>query len=142
MSTVEVIEGIFVAHASAIDGIAHVYANEPTTIDRKLCPMLTMFFLLPQGVETETGPTEEVDYRWDIYLYLSLADFESAQTQMKQLACEIVSNFRQHRSDYDQHPGDLDLFARALRRKEPPIPADDESWLRAAWELQVTVNEA
>jgi hypothetical protein len=53
----------------------------------------------------------------------------------------LIDNFRQHRLDYDSHPDTrVDIFARSLRRRIPPTPEDAEnpSYMRASWELQVT----
>lgn len=137
---IEVIEGIWVAHAEEIEGIKTVLNYEPNEVDRKVLPLLALFFMLPESHDTETGPTEEVDYRWEVSLYVSLVDYRAAQAETKTLAQRVVENFRQHRSDYNRHP-DADLFVRALRRRGAPTPNDASGYFRSSWELQVTCGE-
>lgn len=140
VNVAETVEEIFIAHASEIDGLTTVQEWEPGEIDRKKMPLLAFFFLLPESHDTETGPTEDVDYRWEVSLYVSLVDFKQAQAEMKTLSQAIVTNFRQHRSDYSLSP-DADLFARTLRRRVPPTPSETSGYMRASWELQVTCGE-
>lgn len=137
----ELIEQTYVQHASQIPGIKTVLGYEPGEVDRKKLPMIAMFFLLPEGEMSETGPTEDVDYRWEICLYVALSDWADAQAEMRDLAALVVSNFRQHRGDYDLMP-EADVFARRLRRRTPPTPGEMNDYLRASWELQVTGGES
>lgn len=138
MSNASQIEDIFVAHAKLITDVKNVMSYEPGEIDRKLCPLITMFFLLPEGEEAATGPEEDVDYRWEVSLYVTLDNFRAAQEQMRDLASHVIANFRVHRADYGAY------YAKRLRRRNPPTPEppDDATFLRASWELQVSAPES
>lgn len=143
-SVAEEIEKVWIAHTSAIDGIKKSLIYEPDTVDRANMPLLTMFFLLPQSVAVATGPEEEVSYAWEISLYVALASFKDAQAKMRDLSQLIIASFRQHRNDYDllDITGiDADIFSRQLVRRIPPTPGEDNSYLRASWELQISSGE-
>jgi hypothetical protein len=139
-SIAESIESIFLAHTKNIEGIKTVKYFEPDAVDRVSLPMLCMFFMLPEGVEAATGVVEDVSYAWEISIYVSLADFKDAQAKIRDLSQLVVANFRQHRDDYDLFP-DGDVFARSLKRRNPPTPDESGTYLRASWELLVTVGE-
>lgn len=115
---------------------------EPADIDRLGLPLLTMYYLLPSGAEattSETGPGEEVDHRWAIYLYVKLLNWKDAQYEMRDLSWKVVQNFRAHRLDYSDAA--IGIYARTLTRSNPPMPAEAAKWFRAAWELRVTAQE-
>jgi hypothetical protein len=144
----DLIEQIFVAHASQIDGIKTVLPYEPDAADRLDFPLIAMFFLLPEATESETGagagPGEDYDWRWEVSLYVTLDRYKDAQIRMRDLAQKIVDNFREHILDYDaaqDQPGfSVDIMARELKRRIPPTPEDSDSpsYLRASWELRIT----
>lgn len=126
------------AHAEQIEGVKTVLDFEPDSVDRKNLPLISMFFLLPESFDTATGPTEDLDYRWEISLYVALSSAREAQGQIKVLSKLLVDNFRAHRSDYDLNPT-VDMFVRTLRRRVPPTPG--EGYMRGSWELAVTCGE-
>lgn len=141
----ELIEKTFIAHASQIAGIKSVMQYEPGLIDRMDLPAITLYFLLPEVVESETGtgagPGGDFDWRWEVKLYVALTDWKEAQRQTRTLAQEVLTNFMEHKLDYDSQSGPADLYARTLRRRTPPTPDGDvevASMLISAWELQVT----
>lgn len=145
ISAPKFIETVYVAHAKEIEGIKSVFPQEPDMTDRVDMPMISMYFLLPEANESETGdgmgPGEDNDWRWEVSLYVSLTNYKEAQIQMRDLAQDVIDNFRRHRLDYDSHPDtDVDLFARSLTRRIPPTPEDSDnpSYLRGSWELRVT----
>lgn len=141
------IEDIFINHVGELLGtppdddhpLVTALSYEPGEIERIKLPMVTMFYLLPQGKDVETGGGQEVDHSWAIYLYVALVDWEKAQEQMRDISWMLVTNYRQHYADYTN--AGIGLYERTLKRQNPPLPNDGAAWLRGSWELSVTANE-
>lgn len=138
------IEDIFVAHATLLvpDDLKTVSNVELDELDPMVFPLLSMYYLMPQGRESttaETGPGEDVDHKWAIYLYVKLTSFKGAQEAMRDLSWKIVKNFREHRLDYSDAA--IGLYARTLKVSNPPMPDREAGWYRGSWELTVTAQE-
>lgn len=140
LSVAEAIETIWASHVRLVEDMKTVRMWEPGEIDRKLLPMASLYFLLPEGRVIETGGGEEVGYAWEVSLYVSLTKWETAQKQMREMAFRMVANFRDHRDDYDDYPL-YELFAGGMRRRVPPTPGEDDQYLRASWEMTISVGE-
>lgn len=137
----EIIETVWQTHTKDIEGITSSVMWEPDVVARMDMPLLTMFYLQPESRMAATGVVEDVDHRWEVSIYVGLADYKSAQQKIRDLGQALIANFRDHRSDYDLHP-DADIFSRELRRRVPSTPDETETYLRASWELSFTSGES
>lgn len=85
MSAPEEIEAAFVALAQGVEGIAAALDHEPGPEGLPRLPCVTMFYLGPLRIGQSTGNVEDLDYTWEILLYVDLKSARGAQHRARDL---------------------------------------------------------
>jgi hypothetical protein len=130
------IEAKFVELVQELGVVRSVFDHEPGQRGLPALPAVTLLFLGGEMRDEQTGITADVDWAWDVFVYVPFNDAKKAQEQLKSIVPELLRLVREKHS--------LDGACEWARLTDPltrPEQGPDEKWLRKTLRLRARAEE-
>lgn len=133
MITPGAVRTLIAAKLDTLLGFATVWAYEPENLGKLPAVALLMRRIDPK--ETATGPRIDVEWFWDLRIYVGLSDFAAAQAQLEQLCFETLTLWRD-----DPTLGSEVEWWRVADLGEPPVFDAKLQWLRKSLTVSAVIE--